>query len=213
MLFLLKCKKNCVDHNSDFEDTSVSRQCPKRQRLERQGFREPTPHVQLRNSRALCSSSAVTALNQTCCTVMLLLLLLFLLLLLLLLRYALPCKSDVGSREWGNTFQGENTHEHMHFHNTHTAPRWVLNGERTTHAAWEEDRQRHFWKLKVRQTEIIQFKGVIKLSHQYCWEMTNSVAHFPLTRMNVVFFNCARYSVVDSVFLCSSYAFSLQLLF
>lgn len=66
MQFLLKCKKNCVAHNSDFEETSVSFYFPKIQRLERQGFRELSPPTSISgNSEALWSSSAVTALNHT----------------------------------------------------------------------------------------------------------------------------------------------------
>lgn len=52
--------------------------------------------------------------------------------LLLLLQYVLLCQSDVGSRAWGNTFQGEMhtctfiTHTHSHTRREVLAEQWIV---------------------------------------------------------------------------------------
>lgn len=118
MQILLKCKKNCVDHNSDFEETSVSFCFPKRQRLERRGFRGLSPPTSNSgNSEARCSSSAVTVLNHTPGAVMNF--------TCLVPFFSSSSSYDLLSsvtvmqgHENGETPSKEKTH--MHFHNTHT---------------------------------------------------------------------------------------------
>lgn len=96
--------------------------------------RAKPPQDQFRKLQGLCSSSAEMALNHTHSAAMFFL-------LLLLSHFALFCQSDVGSREWGNTFQGESTHVLSQHSRTHTVPGWELNSERTAHAAQDRVRR------------------------------------------------------------------------
>lgn len=133
MLFLLKCKKNGVHNNSDFEETSVSFffLISKRNEVGTAKMqRAKPPHDQFRKLQGLCSSSAEMALNHTHSAAVFF--------LLLLSHFALFCQSDAGSREWGNTFQGESTHALSQHSHAHTVPGWELNSERTAHAAQDK---------------------------------------------------------------------------
>lgn len=107
MILLLKWNKSCMDITLTLKKqvSLFTYQKDRDKDLES----EAPPHNQLRKLQGLCASSAVTALHHTRIAAMFFLLLF---LLLLLSQSAPLCQNDVGSRELGNTFQGENTHAH-----------------------------------------------------------------------------------------------------
>lgn len=99
--YLFKSRNNGVDHSSHLDETALLLFLKKTSWSCEDIESRPPPHAAaaaaaaVGNSRGLCCSSAVTALHHRDPA-----------------RLHPPpplCHSDVGSREWGNTFQGETT--------------------------------------------------------------------------------------------------------